>query len=192
MNTTMFPKMLSSHDAGWEWLMRVHPSVPRVFLLYVMPLALIPPLMILYAVRAYGEHLLGGIGIGQAWKIATFFYACELVAVPVMAVVIRRLGEVVGARPEYHDVFAYAAVVPTPLWLSSLVLFVPSLVLAGLAMALALLVSGLLIYEGNYRVFQLNDEGKSKLLAGAILGAGLVGWVVMVLVGFVSWGWVVS
>lgn len=192
MNMMMFPKMLSSHDEGWEWLMRMHPSVPKVFALYVIPMALIPPAMLLYAVSAYGEQMLNGISMGHAWRIAILFYICELLAVPAMAAVIQRLGDVVDARPEYHDAFAFAAVVPTPLWLSPVALFVPSLALMGTAMAVALFVSGMLIYEGNYRVFRLNDEGKSKLLAGAVLGAGLVAWVALMGLAFVSWGWAVS
>jgi hypothetical protein len=192
MNMMMLPKMLSSHDGGWEWLMRMHPSVAKVFTLYVMPMALIPPAMILYAVSAYGEQMLSGVSMAHAWRIAVLFYVCELVAVPVMAGVIQRLGEVVDARPEYHDAFAFASVVPTPLWLSPLALFIPSLTLMGVVMAVALFVSGLLIYEGNYRVFRLDDEGKSRLLASAVLGAGLVGWVALMVLAFVSWGWAVS
>lgn len=192
MKMTMFPKMLASHDEGWEWLMRVHPSVSKMFALYVMPMSLIPPAMALYVVSAYGDQMLSGISMDSAWKIATFFYCCELLAVPAMAAVIQRLGDLVDARPEYHDAFAFAAVVPTPLWLAPIALFVPSLLLNGMVMAIALFISGMLIYEGNYRVFKLSDEGQSTLMAGAVLGAGLVAWVALMGLAFVSWGWAIS
>jgi hypothetical protein len=60
------------------------------------------------------------------------------------------------------------------LWLSSLALFIPSLTAIALVTAGALCVSALLIYEGCYRVFGLDDEGKTRLLAGSVLAAGLV------------------
>ncbi len=191
MNLMMFPKMAASHDEGWAWLMQVHPSVAKVFALYVAPMALIPPAMLLYAVHAYGG-IMGSVTMDHAWRLAIVFYLAELMAVPVMAAVIQRLGDVVDTRPEYHDAFAFAAAVPTPLWLSALALFIPSLTVVAVATAVALFISALLIYEGCDRVFGLNDEGKSRLLAGSILAAGLVAWVVLMGLAFVSWGWAVS
>jgi hypothetical protein len=192
MNLMMFPKMLSSHDEGWAWLMQVHPSVVRMYALYVAPLSLIPPAMLLYAVSAYGDRMMGNVSMNDAWVLAAIFYIAELVAVALVAGVIQRLGAVVEARPDYHDAFAFAAIVPTPLWLASLALFIPSLTVIALIMAAALCISAVLIYEGNYQVFRLDDEGKSRLLAGSILAAGLVAWVVLMGLTFVSWGFVVS
>jgi len=192
MNMMMFPKMLSSHDEGWKWLADIHPSVTRVFALYVVPMALIPPAMMLYAVSAYGDRFLTPVSMQAAWAMAILFYASELLAVPVMAAVIQRLGDIVDARPSYHDAFAFSAAVPTPLWLSPLALFVPSLALMGMAMTAALFISGILIYRGSYQLCHLSSESQSKILSGAILAAGLVGWVILMIIAFVSWGWVVS
>lgn len=192
MNMMMFPKMLSSHDEGWKWLADIHPSVAKVFALYVVPMALIPPAMVLYAVSAYGDRFLTPISMRNAWTMAILFYACELLAVPVMAAVIQRLGDIVDARPTYHDAFAFSAAVPTPLWLSPLALFVPSLALMGMAMTAALFISGILIYRGSYQLCHLSSESQAKILSGAILAAGLVGWVSLMIIAFVSWGWVVT
>jgi len=193
MNMTMFPKMLSSHDEGWAWLMQVHPSVVRMFAFYVLPMSLIPAAMLLYGVDAYGGRMLGGsVSPEQARILAAVFLAAELAMVPLVAAVMLRLGAVVEAQPAYHDVYAFAAVVPTPLWLSSLVLFVPSLTIIALVTAGALFVAALLIYEGSCRVFQLDDEGKTRLLAGSILAAGLVAWVLLMGIAFISWDWVLA
>lgn len=192
MNMMMFPKMLSSHDEGWKWLAEIHPSVAKVFAFYVMPMALIPPAMVLYAVSAYGDRFLTPVSMQDAWAMAILFYTCELLAVPVMAAVIQRLGDIVDARPSYHDAFAFSAAVPTPLWLSPLALFIPSLPLMGLAMTAALFISGVLIYRGSYQLCHLSSESQAKILSGAILAAGLVGWVSLMGIAFVSWGWVVS
>jgi hypothetical protein len=192
MNLMMFPKMLSSHDEGWAWLMQVHPSVVRMYAMYVAPMSLIPPAMLLYAVNAYSDRMMGNVSMNDAWALAVIFYIAELVAVALVATVIQRLGAVVEAQPDYHDAFAFAAIVPTSLWLASLALFVPNLTVIALVMAAALCISAVLIYEGNYRTFRLDDEGKSRLLAGSILAAGLVAWVVLMGLTFVSWSVVVS
>lgn len=193
MNIMMFPRMFSSHDEGWAWLMRVHPTVVKMYLLYVLPMCLIPAAMLLYAADTYsGRMMLGNVSMREAWFLAGLFFIAEMVMVPLMGAVIQRMGDIVGARPEYHDAFAFAAVVPTPLWLSSLALFVPSLAINGLATAVALFLCGLLIYEGTYRVYKLEDEGKSLLLTGSVLAAGLVAWVALMGLAFVSWGWAIS
>lgn len=188
MKLMMFPKMVSSHDEGWAWLMNVHPSVPKMYLLYVAPMALIPPAMLLYAATAYGDTMLGNATMNVLWQVVVLFYVAEMLMVPLIGAVIQRLGKVVDAHAEYHDAFAFAAVVPTPLWLSALALFVPNLLFNALVMGGALFVAGMLIYEGSYRTFQLEDEGKSLLLTGSILAAGLVAWVTLMGIAFVAWG----
>ena len=191
MNLMMFPKMLSSHDEGWAWLMRVHPSVLKTMAFYVAPMSLIPPAMVLYAAGTYSEGLLG-ISMNRAWILAVIFYLAELAMVPVMGSVIQRLGEIADRVPAYHDTFAFAAVVPTPLWLSALALFVPNLIFIALVGVVAIAASVLLIYEGTYRVFGVDEDGSAQLLTASIVGAGLVGWVAMLGLAFVSWGWAVS
>ena len=191
MNLMMFPKMLSSHDEGWAWLMRVHPSVVKVMAFFVMPMSLIPPAMLLYAASAYPEGVFG-IPMNRAWALAALFYIAELAMVPVMAAVIQNIGEVADRRPAYHDVFAFAAVVPTPLWLSGFALFVPNLLFIAAIGLLAIAAAVLLIYEGTYRVFGIDEEGPAQLLTASVVGAGLVGWVAMLGVALVSWGWAVS
>jgi hypothetical protein len=163
-----------------------------MYLFYVVPMSLIPSAMLLYALSTYGGVLSDRISTDKALVLAAGFYILELVVVPVMARVVQRIGEVADARPDYRDAFVFAAVIPTPLWLASLFLFAPSLTVAGLAMALGLFGSGLLIYEGAFRIFQVEDEGHSILLAGSVLAAGLVAWVAMMVLAFVSWSWVMS
>jgi hypothetical protein len=193
MNMMMFPRMISSHDEGWAWLMKVHPRVVSMYALYVLPMSLIPAAMLIYAADTYGGRLmLGNLTMGEAGILAAVFFVAEMALVPIMAAVIQRIGDMIAARPDYHDAFAFAAVVPTPLWLSSLALFVPSLAINALAAATGLFLSGLLIYEGTCRVFRLEDEGKSLLLTGSILAAGLVAWVALMGLAFVGWGWAIS
>ena len=193
MNLRIFPRMLTSHDEGWAWLMQIHPSVPKTYFLYVVPMSLIPPAMLLFTAYAYGDRvMLGNVSPSEAWWLAGLFFAVELLLVPIMGAVIQRIGDVVNARPAYHDAFAFAAVVPTPLWLSAMALFVPSVSVNALATLAALFASASMIYEGTYRLFQLKDEGPLLLLSGSILAAGLVAWAGLMGLAFVGWSWIIA
>lgn len=188
MNPMMFPKMLTSHAEGWDWLMRIHPSVARMYLAYVIPMSIIPPAMLLYASRTYSDVPMLQISADKAWFIALVFFVTELVMVPIMGRVVQSIGNVADAHPPYHDAFALAAVVPTPLWLAPLALFIPNLYFAILVMIVALGASAALIYQGVDRVFGLTDEGQTLLVAGSVFAAGLVAWVAMMGLAFVTWG----
>lgn len=191
MSPMMFPRMFSSHGEGWDWLMRIHPSVTRMFFSYVLPMSIIPPAMLFYAGHTYRGAPLPEVGTPQLMAIVTLFFITELVAVPLMAKVIQRLGQVADCQPAYHDAYALAAVAPTPLWLAPLCLFIPSLLFNVMVGVLAWFGAGLLIYQGVYRVYGVEDEGHSLLLAGSVLAAGLVAWAAMMVLTLVSWGWAV-
>ena len=188
MNPMMFPKMLTSHAEGWDWLMRIHPSVARMYLAYVVPMSIIPPAMLFYASRTYTDIPMLQISADKALFIAAVFFITELIMVPIMGRVVQSIGNVADAHPPYHDAFALAAVVPTPLWLAPLALFVPNLYFAMVVMLFALGASAALIYQGVDRVFDLEDEGKTLLVAGSVFAAGLVAWVSMMGLAFVTWG----
>jgi hypothetical protein len=58
MNILALPKMIFSYTEGWDDLVRMRPTVAKVFALYVVPMSLIPPLMIFYAGTKYGPEVL--------------------------------------------------------------------------------------------------------------------------------------
>ena len=188
MNPMIFPKMLFSHEEGWNWLMRIHPSVTRLYLFYTVPLSLIPPAMLFYAWHAYQHTLLTEISMNQALLTCIFFILVELAIVPIMGAVIQRIGQIADLDLPYQDAFALATIVPTPLWIAPLFLFFPSMLLNVVVLAVALFGSGMLIYQGVTKVFHVDDEGKSMLLAGSVIAAGLVAWVAMMVLTFVIWG----
>ena len=49
MNPMNLPKMVYSYGDGWLDLVRIHPTVAKLFTTYVMPMSLIPPAMYVYA-----------------------------------------------------------------------------------------------------------------------------------------------
>ena len=79
----------------------------------------------------------------------------------------------------YHECFTLAAIAPIPLWLSSLALFVPSL-LINMVGILALFGSTGLIYHGVYALFHMRENLQALQMATVIAGAGLFAWLVLV------------
>lgn len=189
MNMMMFPRMMSSHDEGWAWLMQVHPSVTRTFCCYVVPMSLLPPAMLLYAAANHSTLLLANMSMNEAWRLAIFFFIAELLMVPLMGAVIQFIGQAAQMRPDYHDAFVFAAVAPTPLWLSSLALFVPSLMFNGIVTAVALCACGMLIYEGSFRLFKLDNERRPIGHALGILSMGLLAWACMMMMAYRIIAW---
>lgn len=190
MSLMSLPKMVFSDSEGWTDLMRIHPSVEKMYVYYVMPMSMIPPAMIYYSGMKYGGLLVLEMTGDQLMIIAGIFLLAELVMVPFMGWLIQRLGEVVEMNPSYQDAFMLAAVAPTPLWLAPVFLFIPSLMLNLFIAAMALLASAALIFHGAHAVFKMEEKGHTLLMAGSIYAAGLVAWVFLMVLTLVVWNYV--
>lgn len=179
MNVVQMPKMIWSFSEGWDDLIRVHPSVVRLFALLVFPLSLLPPAMIYYAGGSYGDAFVPGVSPEEWHKAAAIFFVAELLTVPLMAWLIHLVCKINNVATDYHDCFTLAALAPIPLWLSALVLFVPSMLVAVVAGVLALVASVGLIYHGVYALFHLHEDVQALQMATVIAGAGLFAWLLL-------------
>lgn len=186
MNTHGFQKMPFSYREGWEDLIRIHPSVMKLFGMYVVPMSLIPPAMFLYAVMvtpgAVFPALVPQITAFEAISIAAVFFLIELAMVVLMASIIQQMGDVVEVKPAFEDAFTLAAIAPTPLWLSAIALFIPSLWVDGLVVTAAWVVSAALIYHGVVPLFRLEDRSKARLMGSFVLMAGVIAWAALLVV----------
>jgi hypothetical protein len=186
MNTHNLPKMLYSYREGWQDLIQVHPSVARLFTLYVMPMSLIPPVMFVYSMLvtpgSVFPALVPEIGTMEVMAVAIAFYLASLAMVGLMASIIQQMGDVVDVKPAYEDAFMLAAVAPTPLWLAALALFIPFTWVNGLVVALAWLASAALIYHGVYPLFKLEDTSKARVMGSFVLMAGVIAWMALLVV----------
>ena len=178
--------------SGWDTLTRSHISVLKMCLFYAVPLSVVPPAMIYYAGIMYGGDLLPSLTTLQLVAIGGLFFAAELVMTFLVAYIIQQLGSVIDINPKYEDAYKLAIVVPTPLWLSPLFLFIPSFVVNITVGAAALMLSGILIYYSVPAIFKIEEEGHAILLAGSILAAGMVAWVAMMLLTLVTWSFISS
>jgi len=186
MITHNLPKMLYSYREGWQDLIQVHPTVARLFTMYVMPMSLIPPVMFLYSIMvtpgSVFPALVPAISAGEAMAVAVAFYLASLAMVGLMASIIQQMGDVVDVKPAYEEAFMLAAVAPTPLWLSAFALFIPFTWVNGVVVALAWVASAALIYHGVYPLFKLEDKSKARVMGSFVLMAGVIAWIALLVV----------
>ncbi len=186
MNTHDLPKMFYSYKEGWQDLIQIHPTVSRLCLTYVVPMSLIPPAMFLYAMMvAPGSvfpALVPQMTAFEAVAVAAVFFLAELAMVFLMASVIQQMGDVVEVKPTYEDAFLLAAIAPTPLWLSALALFIPSIWVNGVVVAAAWVGSAALIFHGSAPLFRLEDRSQIRLMGSFVLMAGVIAWAALMVV----------
>lgn len=180
--------LFAAPSQGWNNLVQSKPSIHKLYLLHVIPFSLIPPLMGYLAASKYGGEFIPAMPSSKLMLIAAIFFLVELVVVPMMAVVVRQLGEVAEVHPSYHDAFTLAAVAPTPLWLAPVFLLVPSVLLNLAVVSLAMMAAAGFIYYGIPAVFGLKEEGHAMLMFGAVLIAGVVAWGFLMVSTLVVWG----
>jgi hypothetical protein len=168
-------------------------SVLKLFFLYALPLSLLPPVMLHFSGVAYGgRFILPALNEMQLQVIGILFFVAELAMTFLVAYIIQRLGKMVDIKPAFEDAYKLAVVVPTPLWLASLFLFIPSFMLILMVGSAAMIASGILIYYGVPLILKVEEKGHAVLLSGSILAAGMVAWIAMMYLTLFTWSWVTS
>ncbi len=179
MNPLQMPSMILSFHKGWDELIKHHPSVYRVFVLVVLPMSLLPPAMIYWAGGNYGDVFIAGVSPEQWHTAAGIFFLAELLTVPLMAWLMHLASRANKVAADFRECFILAAIAPIPLWLSSLVLFVPNLVVGVLIGGLALLCSLGLTYRGVYALLHMHEDVRALQMATVVTGAGLLAWLLL-------------
>jgi hypothetical protein len=171
---TLF-KLFWSPTAGWQALLETKPSMPRLFIFHVVPLASIPPLMIFFtAMSADSTFLVGTLSPKKLILVGLILFIIQLMAVPMMALIIKQLGEVINIKPSFQSAFTLAAVAPTPFWLYALLLVLPNLLVLVTFGSLALMASFGLIYYGLPLVFDIKGKDNAVMYFGGIMIAGAI------------------
>ena len=187
---TLF-QLFFSPTQGWQNLIDSKPSLHRLYLLHVIPFAMIPPLMIYFSGKHHGDALFDLIHLipdRRLIVVSVAFFLVQLVVVPVMASIVRQLGEVAEIHPSYKQAFTLAAVAPTPLWMAPIFLVIPDLLVNLLITSLAMMASAGFIYYGVPVVFDIKEKGHALLLFGAILMAGAIAWGFLMVCTLMVWG----
>lgn len=186
MSLISLPKMFVSETEGWSDLARVHPSVRKLFVSYVVPMSLLPPLMHAYAqLEAPGAvfpALAPLLTVREALIVGGVFFLIELATVALMAFYIQQMADSLSVPADYPAAYLLAAAAPTPLWISSLALFVPSLWFNVAVVAVAWVASVALIRHGVRPILRVTDDMRAHKLANAITVVGVLAWMGLMLV----------
>jgi hypothetical protein len=161
------------------------PSVPKLLLLYVVPLSLLPPLMYVYSQLVHPGIILPrlepALGTTEALLVGAAFFMVELLAVALMAMFIQQMGEAVNMVPSYAEAYALAATAPTPLWLATLGLILPSLWVNLGFLVLAWFACVGLIRRGVQTLFMPYDDSRTHKLANTLTLIGAATWFALLL-----------
>lgn len=168
--------------------MASQPSMHRLFLLHVLPFAMIPPVMIYFVGKSRTILFFDLLPGSKLILVSLILFFVQLVVVPVMASIIRQLAEIADSHPTYRESFILAAVAPTPLWMAPVFLVVPDIIINIGITSLAMMASAGFIYYGIPTVFKIKEQGHVHLLFGAVLMAGATAWGFLMISTFVIWG----
>jgi hypothetical protein len=180
------------HSEAWDMLSHIHISVVKMLLFYAVPLSVIPPAMIYHAGVMYGGNILPMLSDLQLLTIGGVFFVVELVMTFAVAYLIRRVSNDIDIKPAFEDCYKLAVVVPTPLWLAPVFLFIPSFILNIIAGAAALMLSGILIFYSVPLILKVESDNRAFSLAASILAVGMIAWVAMMILTLMTWSFVSS
>jgi len=197
MTLTDLSRMFVSEREGWRDIQRMHPGITMMMLAVVGPLSLLPPLMYAYANMAHPGAVFPllepGMTGGEAMLIGGIFFLIEIAMVFMMADMIRQISNAMSCEPSYAQCFAMAAIAPIPLWLTSLMLFVPSLWFNVAMVAIAWFGSAALIRHGVGTLLEVDDAEAAHHIANRVTFAGVIAWlalmVMMALIASIIFGW---
>ena len=188
MNPLTLFSLFATPAKGWSRLVHSKPTISSIFFLHVVPFSLIPPLMLFLAGGKYGGQFFPSMNSSKLLLIGMVFFLVELAVVPIMATLIRQLGELGEIHPSFKDSFIIAAVAPTPLWMAPIFLLVPNALVNVVVIALALMATAGLLYYGIPVVFRMKEQGHATLVFGAVLIAGTVALGFLMVCTLVVWG----
>lgn len=182
MNILTLPKMVVSSREGWSEVEKAHPSMAKLFAYLVLPLSVLPPVMLYFAGKHYGDDFIAGFGSRHLELISTVFFLAELATFGAMGWFIKQIAKYNTVDISDHDAYMLAGIAPVPLWLSSLGLLVPSVMFnAGVSLA-ALAMSCGLIYHGVYALCHMHDEVSAMAITQAVIGAGMAAWAILLVI----------
>ena len=164
------------------------PGVAGIMLGYVIPLSLVTPIMLSIVVRQYPQ-LFTDLLPGDRLNIVVFaLFVLQVVAVPLMALIVKHLSEMVGVIPSFKEALLVMAVSATPCWLVALFYLVPSFAFNIVMHAVSALLASILVYLGVRNVFGLQRRGARIMLTTAIVATASLAFGVLLVSTLMFWG----
>lgn len=183
MNILRFHKLFLFSHEEWRGLAESRPEALKLFILQVLPFALVPPIMLEYASRHAGAAMLPNVPDQEWGVIALLFMLGEVATVPLMAWAIRSVAAGKGIHSRYYDTFLLAVVAPAPLWLSSLALFFEQFALVVFLGLLGLAGFILLVFRGVKSMLGVSEGLIAFEIAYTVTALGLIAWGALAVLG---------
>ena len=162
------------------------PSRTVTFTRVVLPFALIPPLMIVFAMRSHPEaYRLSAASANWEW-IASMIFVAELVSVEIVAGMLRLTTPAGGTDLTPEQAYALAAHAASPLWSSAVVLAIPSLAALVVVQVLAHLVSVRALYRQLRVQLRIDADIEALHITYMAYSVPLVLWIPFLAMIFVS------
>jgi hypothetical protein len=178
--------MLVSETEGWSDLVRIHPSVAKLYLAFVAPMLLVPPAMYAYAELVSPGSILPvlapALTPGEMLLWGAVFFVVQMAMVGLMANYIQQIGESEKVSLPFDQASLLSAVALTPIWLSSLALAIPSVRANMAVLVLAWIAAAVLIRHGIRPLFKLEDERLSHRLANEVTVASIFAGLIVILI----------
>lgn len=180
MSLTNFPAMLVSEATGWADVERAHHTRSWYQSAVVLPMALLPPLMYLYAELMHPGAIFPASAstpsMVQLMVSAGVLYIAQLWMVSYLAMLIQRMALARDHDPGADDSYALASIALIPLWLGSLAMLVPSLAFNLTVFGVAAVCSIELMRHGVRPLLHIPDEKKAHYVANMVTIIGIVTW----------------
>jgi len=164
------------------------PEVTQTLMWYVVPLALITPIMLSIALRQHPEVFQDRLPGDRLYIVSVAVFVMQLVSVPVMAWLVQNLATMVDIQPDFKDAFLVTSIAATPLFAVSLFYLVPSITFNLLMHAIAALLATGLIYLGIKNVFNLKRVGARVMLTVSVAASASLGFGVVLIATLMFWG----
>jgi len=163
------------------------PGIKELFLMYVVPLAIVPPLMMYFVLHDYPKLFMDILPGNRLLITGIEVFAFQLAAVLVMAWITQNLATMVNLLPSFRDALLVITVAAIPLWILSFAYLIPNATINLLLHGLGVLLAGFLVYRGVINVFGLKRRGATAILTMAILGSAGLGFAVILVSTLISW-----
>lgn len=177
MTITQLARLPFSGNGAWSELRRLNLSIPFLAWVVVVPLSFLPPVLLYYAGTHYGDAFMEGFGDKQWRFITTILFLAELLTFFVMGWLIQAVLDSHKLTVSYRDSYLLSAIAPMPLWLSSLALLVPAVMVSVAAVFAGLFLSCTLVYQGLRSICERTDNDIEMMSATyTIMAASLLAW----------------
>ena len=174
-----YSHMLVSDHQGWDRLHAHCPNARLTFLRLVLPLAVLPTLMLLYAGAQNGGFYAPGLALSAWAGFAALFLIAELFTVRLMSELIHRLAQHIAPHTSFDSAFLLASLAAVPLWVSSLTLFVPSVPFNALCAFCGLVASCAMLYHGVPAMLGHARDEDTQDLTWLTMWIGIGAWAIL-------------